>query len=118
MERSLINELVESVALSGELSQKDLNRLFEIFSRNDLKIFIRLLAREIKNKTVTAIYAGEMAEETKNKISALFPGKTAVFKRDDDAIIAGVRFEHGDFVLDYSATGAIKRILNELRERI
>jgi len=118
MERSLISELAASIAAAGEFSQSSLDRIFEIFSREDLKLFTIILSREIKNRTVTATYAGEMTEENKKKILALFPGKRTVFKRDDDRIVAGARFEYGDFVLDYSASGAIRRILNDLRERI
>ena len=118
MERSLINELAESVAVSGGLSKESLNKVLKMLSRDDLKLFIRLLSKEIKDKTVNAVYAGEMSEENKKKITALFPDKTIVFNRNDEAIVAGAKFEYGDFVLDYSVSGAVKRILNDLRERI
>ena len=48
----------------------------------------------------------------------MFPNKKILFKRDDENISGGVRFEYGDFVLDYSVSGIVKRILNDIRESL
>jgi F-type H+-transporting ATPase subunit delta len=114
MKRSQIKELATSIVKHDELSEKDLNWVYSNLSRHDLKLFMRLLSEEIKNNAVAASFAGELSDVNKKKIIAMFPNKKISFKRDDMAIAGGVRFEYGDFVLDYSVSGVVKRILNAI----
>ena len=114
MKRAQIKELAEAIAKEGELSDKDLQRVFCMFSRKDLKQLMLLLSREIKDKNVSVNFAGELSEENKSKIVSMFQNRKAAFIRDDGGIIAGLRFEYGDFILDYSVSGILKRILKGL----
>lgn len=118
MKRSKIRELAKSIVKYDELSTKDLEWVFSNLSRQELKLFVRLLSKGIKDNTVTASFADELNCENKKKISAMFPNKKILLKRDDENIIAGVRFEYGDFILDYSVSGIIKRILDDIRENL
>ncbi|MDR1695020.1 MAG: hypothetical protein LBR69_00070 [Endomicrobium sp.] len=114
MKRAQIKELAAAIAESEELSDKDLQRVFSMFSRKDLKQLTVLLSREIKDKNVSAHFAGGLSEENKKEIVSMFPGRKVNFIRDEDGLIAGLRFEYGDFVLDYSVSGILKRTLENL----
>ena len=118
MKRAQIKELAKSVVKSGELSQDDLSRVFSLFSRKDLKMFSMLLINEMKDKNATANFAGDLSEESKKRILSLFPDKKVSFNRDDDGVVAGVRLEYGDFIMDYSVAGIIQRMLNDVKESI
>jgi F-type H+-transporting ATPase subunit delta len=118
MKRSKISELAKSIVKYDELSTKDLEWIFSNLSRQELKLFMRLLSKEVKDNTVTASFADELSCENKKKINAMFPNKKILFKRDDENISGGVRFEYGDFILDYSVFGIIERILNGIRENL
>ncbi|MDR3195454.1 MAG: hypothetical protein LBT58_01495 [Endomicrobium sp.] len=118
MKRSQIKELAKSIAEYDDLSEKDLNWVYSNLSRQELKTFVRLLSNEIKDKNVLATFAGELSGASKSKIEAAFPGKKITFKRDDAAVAGGVRFEYGDFILDYSVSGIARRILNVIKERL
>ncbi|AKL97945.1 F0F1 ATP synthase subunit delta [Endomicrobium proavitum] len=118
MKRTQIKELAKAVVESGELSENNLQRVFSLFQRKDLKLFSMFLAREIKDKNANVNFAGEISEENKKRISALFANKNISYKRDDENIIAGVRFEYGDFIMDYSVAGIIKRMLDSVKENI
>ena len=118
MKRSQIKELVNSIIKYDELNIKDLKWILANLSRQELKLFMRLLLKEIKDNSVTASFAGELSDINKKKIIAMFPNKKILFKRDDENISGGVRFEYGDFVLDYSVSGIVKRILNDIRESL
>ena len=48
----------------------------------------------------------------------MFPNKKILFKRDDDNILGGVRFEYDDFILDYSISRVIERILKDIKENL
>jgi F-type H+-transporting ATPase subunit delta len=76
------------------------------------------LLKEIKDNNVTAYFAGDISDQDKSKISALFANKKITYKRDDENIGAGLRIEYGDFVVDYSVCGIVKRILSSIRESI
>lgn len=118
MKISQIKELVDSIIKHDELSIKGLDWILSNLSRQELKVFMRLLSKEIKNSSVTASFAGELNDVNKRRITAMFPNKKILFKRDDENISGGVRFEYGDFVLDYSVSGIVKRILNDIRESL
>jgi len=118
MKISQIKELVESIVKYDELSGKDLEWLFSNFSRQDLRLFVHILSKEIKYNSVTASFAGELSDINKRRIIAMFPDKKISFKRDDKNIIGGVHLEYGDFVLDCSVSGIVKRILNGIRENL
>lgn len=118
MKRAQIKELAESIAYYEELSDKDLSWIINNFSRQEKKLFMRLLAEAVKERNVTATFAGAISDSDKKKIVSLFPDKKIEFKRDDDSLGAGVKLEYSDFVLDYSVSGIIKRILNGIRESL
>ena len=118
MKRAQIKEISGSIAGADGLSEKDLKWIFEHFSRKDLKLLMKLLSEDIKNKNVTAFFAGHIDDNNKKKVETLFPGKKVTFKRDDESLGAGVRFEYEDYVLDYSVSGMVKRILNGIRESL
>ncbi|MCA6072495.1 MAG: hypothetical protein LE178_03030 [Endomicrobium sp.] len=114
MKRSQIKDIAKSIVTHNELSEKNLSWICSNFSRQELKLFIRLLSREIKDNNVVASFAGELSDANKKKITDMFPNKRISFERDDMTIAGGIRFEYSDFVLDYSVTGIVKRILNAI----
>jgi F-type H+-transporting ATPase subunit delta len=118
MKRSQIKELAKSIVEYDELSEKDLNWIYSNLARQEIKMFVRLLSNEIKDKNVLATFAGELSSANKSKIESMFPGKRVTFKRDDSDVAGGVRFEYSDFILDYSVSGIAKRILNVIKERL
>jgi len=118
MKRAQIRELAAAVAENGGMSDNDLQWVFKKFSRQELKSFAYLLSREMKDKSVTVFFAGEIGSGEKKRIENMFPGRNIEFKRDDAAVTAGLRFEYGDYVLDYSVSGIITRILNGIKESL
>ncbi|MDR3113266.1 MAG: F0F1 ATP synthase subunit delta [Endomicrobium sp.] len=117
MKREQIKELARAVAEADAMSDKELDWLFLHFTKKELKIFINLLFWEVKNRKVTVSYAGALTEEDKKRIISLFVGKRAEFK-EDASLAAGVKFEYGDYVLDYSISGIINKILENIRENL
>jgi len=117
MKRELIKELAQSVAEHNEMSAQELSWLFSRLSKKELKTFVNLLFWETKNRKVAVSYAGSMTENHKKRIESLFPGKKAEFK-EDSSLAAGVKFEYGDYVLDYSVSGIIKRILENIKGQL
>ena len=48
----------------------------------------------------------------------MFPDKSLVYVRDDKEIGAGIRFEFGDYILDYTVTNMIVKIMKDIRENL
>jgi F-type H+-transporting ATPase subunit delta len=117
MKREQIKELARAAAEYGQMSEKDLDWLFSHLTKKELKYFINLLSWEIKNAKVSVSYAGTPTENDKKRIISLFADKKAEFK-EDSSLVAGVKFEYGDYVLDYSVSGMINKILENIRESL
>jgi F0F1-type ATP synthase, delta subunit (mitochondrial oligomycin sensitivity protein) len=118
MKRTQIKELAETIAYYNKLSDKDADWLLKNLTRQELKLFIRLLTQSLKDRKVSAVFAGEITAADKKRISSLFPDKEIDFLRDDKNIGAGIRLEYGDFIMDYSVSGIVARIINGLKESL
>ncbi|GMO64305.1 MAG: hypothetical protein Nk1A_0560 [Endomicrobiia bacterium] len=118
MKRLRIKELADSVVKYDHLSPKYLDWIFSNLSRQELKLFSNLLLKGIKCNNVTVIFSGKLSGINKEKINMMFPNKKILFKQDDDNIVGGVRFEYDDFILDYSISGVIERILKDIKENL
>ncbi|MDR0978303.1 MAG: F0F1 ATP synthase subunit delta [Endomicrobium sp.] len=118
MKISQIRELAKAIVKYDGIPEKDLDRFYSHLSRQERKIFVRLLSNEVKENNVLVTFAGELSNVNKNKIEAMFPCRKIIFKRDDADIAGGIRFEYNDFILDCSISGIAKRILNTIKERL
>ena len=118
MKKQTIKQLAQSIAKSETVSQEVSDWIFKNLNRTEIKLFLRCLLSEIKNFTVVAKYAGEATDEIKNKIKQLFPDKKIVYIRADDEVGAGVKFEFGDYILDYSVSAMITKIMKSIRENL
>ncbi|MDR0822556.1 MAG: hypothetical protein LBN20_02090 [Endomicrobium sp.] len=118
MKRSQIKELAQSIVKYDSASDNDVNWIFSKFSRKDLKLFMRLLEGETRQNSVIVSHAGAVSAEYKDKIISLFPNKKISFKRSDEELGGGLKIEYSDFVWDYSVSGIVKRILNNIRESL
>jgi hypothetical protein len=67
MKRSQIKEITKSIVKYDELSEKDLKWIISNFSRKELKLFIMLLSKEIKDNNVLINFAGNLSDINKNK---------------------------------------------------
>ncbi len=47
-----------------------------------------------------------------------FPGKNLIYVRDDKEIGAGLRIEFGDYILDYTVTNMVVKIMKGIRESL
>ncbi|MDR2708512.1 MAG: hypothetical protein LBC07_00850 [Elusimicrobiota bacterium] len=119
MKKAQIKELAQSIVSYDGITDETLNWILSKLNRSQLKIFLAFLTTAVKNKNVNIFYAGEISQGDKDKVFSLFsPEKKFVFIKDDESVVAGVRIEYGDFVLDYSVAQIVKRILSSIRESI
>jgi F0F1-type ATP synthase delta subunit len=118
MKKFQIKELAGAIVKHGGISDEMLNRILHRFSRQDLKNFVRFLSDAVKSSKVFVSFAGNLKSESESKISAMFPNKDIVYKKDDENLAGGMVFEYGDFILDCSVSGTIKRILSNMRDKI
>jgi F-type H+-transporting ATPase subunit delta len=118
MKNSQIKKLADSIVKYDGLSTRSLEWIFSSFAKKELKTFKNLLLKRIKDNSVVVSFSGELSDESKKRIGLMFPSKRIYFKRDDKNIVAGMCFKYGDFVMDFSISGAVERILNSIRERL
>jgi F0F1-type ATP synthase delta subunit len=118
MKRSQIKEITKSIVKYDELSENDLKWITSNLSRKELKLFMMLLSKEVKDNNVSISFAGSLSDINKNKFLEMFPNKKVIFNRNDESLIGGVCLEYGDFIFDCSVSTTVKRILNAIKERL
>ncbi len=115
MEKQQIKQLALSILEDGGVSQESCDWIINNLSKNDLKLFISCFRSAFKDKNVTVRYAGNLSETIKEKISGMFPGKNIIYVLSDKEVLAGIKMEFGDYILDYSVTSMIIKILKGIR---
>jgi len=118
MEKQQIKQIALSIIQDGNVSEKVYDWIINNFSKNDMKLFINCLRTALKDKNVVVRYAGTPSDTVKEKITKMFPDKNLVYVRDDNQIGAGVRIEFGDYILDYTVTNMIIKIMKGIRESL
>ena len=118
MKKQTVRQLAQSIAKNGTVSREVSDWIFKNLSRAEIKLFVRYLSAEIKNWTVIAKYAGEANDEIKEQVKHLFPNKNIVYVRADEEVGAGVKFEFGDYILDYTVSAMIEKIMKTIRENL
>lgn len=118
MKKQQIKQLALSIMETGEISPSVSEWINKNLSRGELKLFVGYLERALKEATVTVKYAGNPSQTTKEKIQKMFPDKKLVYVRADEEIGAGIKFEFGDYILDYTVTNMIVKIMKDLRESL
>lgn len=118
MKKQQIKQLALSIVEQGEISESVSQWISSNLQKSELKLFVNYLSRALKETTVVVRYAGDPSSVTKEKIQKMFPDKKLVYVRDDKEIGAGVRFEFGDYILDYTVTNMILKIMKSIRESL
>ena len=118
MKKQQIKQLALSIVETGEISPSVSEWINKNLSKSELKLFVNYLERALKETTVTVRYAGNPSQATKDKIQKMFPDKNLIYVRDDKEIGAGIRFEFGDYILDYTVTNMIVKIMKDIRESL
>ena len=118
MKKQQIKQLALSIVETGEISDKVSQWINKNLSKSELKLFVSYLSSALKEKSVIVKYAGNPQEITKEKIQKMFPDKKLVYVRADEEVGAGIKFEFGDYILDYTVTNMIVKIMKDLRESL
>ncbi len=118
MTKEQIKKLAYLITLQGDVSEDVSKWILANLSKPDMKLFIRHLNNALRHSTVTAKYSGVLSESSKMKLYEMFPGKKIVFTRQDDEIGAGIKINFGDYTLDYTVSGIVKKIMKDIRENL
>ncbi len=118
MKKQQIKQLALSIVEQGDISGDVSQWIFNNLQKSELKLFVNYLSSILKEATVVVKYAGDASPVIKNKIQKMFPDKKLVYIRDDEEIGAGIRFEFGDYILDYTVTNMILKIIKNIRESL
>lgn len=118
MEKQQIKQLALSILEDDEVSETSCNWILNNLSKEELKLFIGYFNTAFKDKNVVVRYAGTPSDSVKAKIAKMFPNKNLIYIRDDKEVGAGIRMEFGDYILDYTVTNMIVKIMKGIRESL
>jgi hypothetical protein len=97
----------------GEIREDVAERVLHELSRSDLKRFLAVLRRELKQRRVFVTLAGSASAGMDESISAIYGGRALSIGRDE-TMGAGVRVRAGDDIIDASVRGYIRDIIEKL----
>ena len=118
MKKQQIKQLAVSIIKSGEVTDEVSKWIFNNLTKNDIKILLSYMVASIKSNTVFVKYAGQASDTVKNKIQKMFPDKSIIYNRDDKDVVAGVKLEFGDYILDYTLYNMVDKIMKDIRESL
>jgi hypothetical protein len=103
-----------SIAEDGTVDQKVAEYVLKL-PRSELKEYLAALRREIRRRRVDVSLTGPGEEPLRGELGSAFSGRELVVSRDD-ALGGGVKVRSGDDVIDASAQGYVRHIIEKLRE--
>ena len=118
MKKQQIKQLALSIIQNGEITDEVSKWIFDNLTKNEIKSLLSYMVSCIKNNTVIVRYAGQASDTVKNKIQKMFPDKTIVYNRDDKEVGAGIKLEFGDYILDYTLSNMVAKIMKNIRESL
>jgi F0F1-type ATP synthase delta subunit len=118
MKKEQIKKLAYSVVASREISENVSKWMLNNLSKADMKLFLRYFNNALREATVVAQYSGVLSEISKEKFQKMFPDKNIVFVRKDKEIGAGIKINFGDYILDYTISTMVEKIMKDIRENL
>jgi len=118
MKKQQIKQLAVSIIENGEITDEVSKWIFNNLTKNEIKLLLSYLVGAVKSNTVMVKYAGVASYTVKNKIQKMFPNKNIVYNRDDKEVGAGVKLEFGDYILDYTLSNMVAKIMKDIRESL
>ena len=79
-----------------------------------LKIYLKLIKREVKHSTAVVEYAGEISQETIDEIQAMLNNETSRFISilavKNNNLLAGIRISLGDNIREFSIASNLRTL--------
>nr|MBI5455577.1 hypothetical protein [Candidatus Levybacteria bacterium] len=110
MTKKQIKKLISASYIKNNLDSARVNRISKQLTRQELKLFIKLLKNYDQSKTVTLLVSSILASnEIVKQIKKMYSDKNVVIK-EDKSLVAGIRLIDNDTIYDVN----IKNSLNEM----
>lgn len=109
--------VARQIAITGEISSTNAQKIIKILKNKDLVKFSRILNQELEKQTVHVVSADEIDRETLTKLKSLFPNKQ-IQNTVDGKIGAGIQVQVYDMIYDLSVKSEIKRLAELAQEEI
>lgn len=123
--KAYAKSLIKLCSDNGEFSEERVTAVLQVLEKNPprnygsvLKAFLKLVQREVANRTADVEYAGSLSstavEAIQSKLSSLYGRKIVVQSRQNDDLIAGVRVRVGCDVFESSIAGSLNELQSSL----
>ena len=110
---------------NGEFSEERVGAVLQVLEKNPprnyasvLKALLKLVERELADRTAEVEYAGSLSDAAihsiQSKLSTAYGRSISIKSRENDALIAGVRVRIGCDVYESSIAGALRELESSL----
>lgn len=115
MNRNTLKRLVVESYTDGELDPQKVNKIADLLSRNELKLYIKALKNWEKENSIIV----DLPDENMvflEQIQTLFPDKKIVMQVDP-SLLLGMRLQHNDDIFEVSLKNTLDKITKHIEEQ-
>lgn len=115
MNRNTLKKLVLESYIDGELDPQKVNKIADLLSRKELKLYIKALKNWERENSITV----DLPDENMvflEQIQTLFPDKKIVMQVDP-SLLLGMKLQHNDDIFEVSLKNTLDKITEHIEEQ-
>lgn len=118
MNRQTLKQLVLKSYSEGDLDAQRVNKIADLLSRDELRLYIRSLKNWEKQNTVMLRVPGETSETgaIMKDLQDIFPGKKIAVSLDPSLLI-GMKLQSNDDIFEMSLKNTLDKITQHIEEQ-
>ncbi len=115
MNRQTLKQLILASYTDGELDAKKVNKVSDLLTKKELKLYIRALKNSEKQNTILVEVPSHDAID-ESDLQELFPDKRISLTVDPELLV-GMRFQDNDDIFEYSLKNTLDKITEHIKEQ-
>ncbi|MBI5044757.1 MAG: hypothetical protein HZC02_02425 [Candidatus Levybacteria bacterium] len=115
MNRQTLKQLVLASYTDSELDARKINKISDLLSKKELKLYIRALKNSEKQNTILLeVPSRNLIDE--GSLQDLFPDKRISVSVDPELLV-GMRFQDNDDIFEFSLKNTLDKITEHIKEQ-
>jgi predicted PilT family ATPase len=115
MNRQTLKQMVIGSYSEGELDARKVNKIADLLTKNELRLYIRSLKNWEKENKITIEVANKEGLDL-DGLEELFPNKKLVIAIDQ-ALLLGMRLQSNDDIFEMSLKNTLEKITEHIEEQ-
>jgi len=115
MKRQTLKQMVIGSYSDGELDARKINKIADLLTKNELRLYIKALKNWEKENKITIEVANKEGLDLK-ELEELFPNKKMVITVNQ-ALLLGMRLQSNDDIFEMSLKNTLEKVTEHIEEQ-